>query len=81
MNSRPVENCYWVIPGKLLAGEYPRNYDHESSPGKVAVLTDAGVSAFIDLAVEGRVAALRPMAGITNAPALPHSGHVGAKFP
>ena len=57
MTSKPIENCYWVIPGKLLAGEYPRNYDHESSPEKVAALTDAGVSAFIDLTVEGE---LRP---------------------
>ncbi len=46
---RPIENCYWVAPGKLLAGEYPRNLDDESSPDKIARLIDAGISAFIDL--------------------------------
>ena len=46
---RPIENCYWVIPGKLLAGEYPRNRDEASSRAKLAQLTDAGVAAFIDL--------------------------------
>lgn len=45
----PIENCYWVIPGQLLAGEYPRNLDEASSPAKLARLTDAGVTAFIDL--------------------------------
>ena len=51
----PIEMCYWVAPGKLLAGEYPRNVDEESSREKLAMLTDAGVSAFIDLteAAEG----------------------------
>ena len=46
---RPIKNCYWVIPGQLLAGEYPRNLDEASSREKLAQLTDAGVSAFIDL--------------------------------
>ena len=46
---RPIDNCYWVVPGKLLAGEYPRNLDTPSSKEKLARLTDAGVSAFIDL--------------------------------
>ena len=46
---RPIEMCYWVVPGKLLAGEYPRNLDETSSHEKLAKLTDAGVSVFIDL--------------------------------
>ncbi len=46
---RPIENCYWVVPGRLLAGEYPRNLDTASSKEKLARLTNAGVSAFIDL--------------------------------
>jgi len=49
MNSQPIEHCYWVIPGKLLAGEYPRNLDIDSSIQKVNALLEAGVSAFIDL--------------------------------
>ena len=46
---RPIEMCYWVLPGKLLAGEYPRDLNEESSREKLRQLTDAGVSAFIDL--------------------------------
>ena len=55
MTSRPIENCYWVEQGKLLAGEYPRNIDDRSSPGKVAALTGAGITAFIDLTKEGEL--------------------------
>ena len=46
---RPIQNCYWVEPGKLLAGEYPREPDHAPSLTKLRALRDAGVSAFIDL--------------------------------
>lgn len=46
---RPIDNCYWVEPGKLLAGEYPREPDHAPSITKLRRLRDAGVSAFIDL--------------------------------
>ena len=55
MAHRPIDNCYWVVPGKLLAGEYPRNCDDATSPQKVAHLTDAGVSAFIDLTEAGEL--------------------------
>ena len=46
---QPIENCYWVVPGKFLAGEYPRNKDEESSRVKIDALFSAGVNAFIDL--------------------------------
>ena len=49
MTSQPIENCYWVVPGKFLAGEYPRNKDKNSSITKINSLIGAGVSAFIDL--------------------------------
>ena len=52
MPSRPIEHCYWVAPGKLLAGEYPRNDDEETSLTKISALIEAGVSAFIDLTEE-----------------------------
>ena len=50
---RPIPYCYWVVPGKLLAGEYPRNLDEESSREKARRLTDAGVTTFIDLTKKG----------------------------
>lgn len=52
---RPIEHCYWVSPGSLLAGEYPRTPDERESRQKIGALIGAGVSAFIDLteATEG----------------------------
>ena len=48
MKERPIDYCYWVTD-QLLAGEYPRNPDEESSKNKVEALMNAGVSVFIDL--------------------------------
>ena len=49
---KPIPNSYWVVPGKLLAGEYPRDLNAASSAAKMKALTDAGVSTFIDLTTE-----------------------------
>ena len=49
---QPIKNCYWVGPGKFLAGEYPRNIDEASSRAKIDALISAGVMAFIDLTEE-----------------------------
>jgi ADP-ribosyl-[dinitrogen reductase] hydrolase len=49
---KPIEQCYWVVPGKLLAGEYPRNKDEVSTRGKIGALVDAGVKVFVDLTEE-----------------------------
>ena len=46
---KPIENCYWVVPGKILAGEYPRNLEESSSRKKIKRLLNAGVELFIDL--------------------------------
>ena len=51
----PIPNSYWVVPGKLLAGEYPRDYDDRTSPGKVKKLIDAGIVSFIDLTEDGEL--------------------------
>jgi predicted protein tyrosine phosphatase len=49
MMMQPITQCYWVVPGTLLAGEYPRNTDAQSSHAKIRALLHAGVTAFIDL--------------------------------
>ena len=49
MMMQPIIQCYWVVPSKLLAGEYPRNKDAQSSHAKIRALLHAGVTAFIDL--------------------------------
>jgi protein tyrosine/serine phosphatase len=40
--NRPHPNCYWVLPGRLLAGEYPKR-------DKLKQCLDAGITFFIDL--------------------------------
>lgn len=49
---RPIKQCYWVVPGKLLAGEYPRDKEEATSQEKINALLDAGVSVFVDLTEE-----------------------------
>jgi hypothetical protein len=51
MRDRPIPYCYWVA-SDLLAGEYPRNPDRESSLAKLGRLIGAGVTLFVDLTEE-----------------------------
>ncbi|MYC31882.1 MAG: hypothetical protein F4X64_01745 [Chloroflexi bacterium] len=61
--------CYWVIPGKLLAGEYPGHWEEDEAKKKLARLTDAGVSVFIDLTDPRTADAhLKPYAHLLNGP-------------
>jgi len=48
----PIEQSYWVIPGRFLAGEYPGARDRDSAIEKLRLLVDAGVTAFVDLTTE-----------------------------
>lgn len=49
MLARPHENCYWVSPGRLLAGEYPAVADAAATRRRLRALLDARVLQFIDL--------------------------------
>jgi hypothetical protein len=46
---RPIPESYWVKPGKLLAGEYPGQYNPESTRKRIDALLEAGFNTFIDL--------------------------------
>ena len=57
---RPIDNCYWVVPGRFLAGEYPASILQDGDPWeKASALAAAGVSVFVDLTEVGE---LRPYA-------------------
>ena len=58
---RPIEYCYWVVPARFLAGEYPRTYEDRSSRRKLSALLDAGITRFIDLTEEGELKPYAPM--------------------
>ena len=45
----PLRNSYWVIPGKVLAGEHPGASSREATRERVQRLIEAGVECFIDL--------------------------------
>ena len=49
MHKRPHDNCYWVVPGRLMAGEYPIAIREEDGLRKLAGIVAAGISHFIDL--------------------------------
>lgn len=49
MTTRPHENCYWVVPDRLMAGEYPAAARVEDTYRKLAAIAAAGVRHFIDL--------------------------------
>lgn len=46
---RPIPESYWVEPGRLLAGEYPAQFERELTRKRVDALIEAGFNTFIDL--------------------------------
>jgi hypothetical protein len=56
---RPLPNSYWVIPGRLLAGEYPGGADFTDSRARLARVQDAGIDYFVDLTEEAELPAYR----------------------
>jgi ADP-ribosylglycohydrolase len=48
---RPFANCYWVEPGRLLAGEYPGWSSAAETADRIQRLLQAGVTSFVDLTV------------------------------
>jgi hypothetical protein len=57
--NRPLPNSYWVIPGRLLAGEYPIGSDYTDARARLARFREAGVNYFIDLTEKGELPAYR----------------------
>ncbi len=51
MTNTPVPHtgCYWVVPGKFLAGNYPGEKEAAGARAKLGSILDAGVRCFINL--------------------------------
>ena len=47
--SRPLLESYWVLPGQLLAGEYPGQSNREITRKRIDALIQAGFDMFVDL--------------------------------
>jgi hypothetical protein len=52
---KPISECYWVEPGRVLAGEHPGHWDETLARRRLTGLLDAGITAFIDLSAPGDV--------------------------
>jgi protein tyrosine/serine phosphatase len=48
-SDRPHLNCYWVQPGRLIAGEYPGAFNEAQARQKLQLILEAGVTFFLDL--------------------------------
>lgn len=48
----PIPNSYWVVPGRLLAGEYPGSTTRAEAMQRLEKLLAAGVTSFLDLTEE-----------------------------
>lgn len=58
--ARPHGNCYWLIAGHVLAGEYPGLDDAALMQARIQALLDAGITFCVDLTHESE--ALPPYA-------------------
>ena len=45
----PLPNSYWILPGRLLAGEHPGGATAEVTRERLARLLASGIDCFIDL--------------------------------
>jgi hypothetical protein len=61
----PIPDSYWVVPGRVLAGEYPGAPDAEAARTKLSLFGDAGIDCFVDLTEQGEYS-LRPYAEIVT---------------
>jgi len=52
---KPFERCYWVAPGRLLAGPYPGDWQESVARAKLAGLLEAGVRCVVALTEAGEV--------------------------
>jgi protein-tyrosine phosphatase len=50
-------DCYWVVPGQFVAGEYPGDWVRGLARRKLGGLLDAGVRTFVDLTEHGELTA------------------------
>lgn len=57
----PIPNSYWVMPGRLLAGEHPSGTSRADSVARLKRLLDAGVGSFIDLTEEDELPSYHAM--------------------
>ena len=56
----PLANSYWVVPGRLLAGEYPATNVLAETDERIERLLQAGIDTFVDLTAPGELLPYHP---------------------
>lgn len=51
----PIPNSYWLIPDRVVCGEYPLDFDHCENEEGMAAILKAGVRSFVNLTQEGEL--------------------------
>jgi len=51
----PLRGSYWVVPGQLLAGEYPGEVEPEMTDKRLRAFLAGGIRTFVDLTDEGEI--------------------------
>jgi hypothetical protein len=59
LEDRPLPNTYWVLPGRVLAGEHPAGDDVAATRARLARLHEAGIDTFVDLTEKGEMPSYR----------------------
>ena len=76
-DSVPLPNTYWVLPGRLLAGEYPGGATPEMTRERLSRLLEAGVDCFLDLTRPQEIApydaSLPPQVDYLRCPVVDHA--------
>lgn len=57
----PIPDSYWLVPGMLLAGEYPGTYLEAETREKLEKFLDAGIRTFINLTEERELSSYEPI--------------------
>ncbi len=63
-----LPNSYWVVPERLLAGEYPAGRDEEATFRRLRRLLDAGINCFVDLTMPGELDPYEKLLAGTDSP-------------
>lgn len=59
--ARPFDRSYWVMPARLLAGEYPGSLLMQEAHTKIGALLELGIDTFIDLTLEDDLMPYQPI--------------------
>ena len=54
-------DCYWVLPGRFLAGQYPARVEMPDAAARLDALLSEGIDTFINLAEPDEMSAYLPL--------------------